>query len=42
MASVDEGSPAEELLALRYERLVPMLLGAVQALTKRVQELESV
>ena len=27
MASVDEGSPAEELLALRYERLVPMLLG---------------
>ena len=41
MTSVDEGSPAEELLALRYERLVPMLLGAVQELTKRVQELES-
>ena len=42
MVSVDGDSLAEELLALRYERLVPMLLGAVQELTKRVQELESV
>ena len=41
-ASVDGHSPAENLLALRYERLVPMLLGAVQELTKRVQQLESV
>ena len=31
----------EELLALRYERLVPMLLGAIQSLTARVQQLKS-
>ena len=31
----------EELLALRYERLVPMLLGAVKELTSRVTQLES-
>ena len=40
MASVDEG-PAEELLALRYERLAPMLLGAVKELTNRITLLES-
>ena len=38
-ATVDGAN--EELLALRYERLVPMLLGAVKELTARVQELES-
>lgn len=31
----------EELLALRYERLVPHLLAAVEALTQRIEELES-
>ena len=31
----------EELLALRYERLVPMLLGAVKQLTTRIEQLES-
>ena len=41
MASVDGESPAEELMSMRYERLVPMLLGAVKALTQRIEELES-
>ena len=41
MASVGGESPVEELLSLSYERLVPMLLGAVQELTKRPQLLES-
>ena len=41
MASVDGESPAEELLSLSYERLVPMLLGAVKALTQRIEQLES-
>ena len=41
MASIDGESPAEELLALRYERLVPHLLAAVKALTLRIEELES-
>ena len=40
-ASVDADSPVESLLALRYERLVPHLLSAVQELTKRIEELES-
>ena len=40
MASVDQESPAEELMSMRYERLVPMLLGAVKALTQRMEELE--
>ena len=40
-ARVDEDSPTENLMAMRYERLVPMLLGAVKALTARVAELES-
>ena len=31
----------EELLALRYERLVPMLLGAVKELTSQVEDLKS-
>ena len=39
MASVDGQN--EELMAMRYERLVPMLLGAVQELTNRVTQLES-
>ena len=30
----------EELLVLRYERIVPMLLGAVKELTNRVRQLE--
>ena len=38
---VDEDSPLEQLLAMRYERLVPMLLGAVKALTARLAELKS-
>ena len=41
MASIDQESPAEELMSMRYERLVPMLLGAVKALTQRIEELES-
>ena len=41
MASVDQESPAEELMSMRYERLVPMLLGAVKELTKRIEELEA-
>ena len=28
-------------MSMRYERLVPMLLGAVKALTQRIEELES-
>ena len=39
MTSVE--GQAEELLALRYERLVPHLLAAVKALTQRIEELES-
>ena len=31
----------QELMSMRYERLVPMLLGAVKELTRRIQELES-
>ena len=31
----------QELMSMRYERIVPMLLGAVKALTARVAELES-
>ena len=40
-ARVDEDSPLEQLMAMRYERLVPMLLGAVKELTNRVAQLES-
>ena len=40
-ARVDEDSPVESLMAMRYERLVPMLLGAVQELTNRITQLES-
>ena len=39
MASVDGEN--EELMAMRYERLVPMLLGAVKQLTTRITQLES-
>ena len=39
--NVDADSPAEELMAMRYERLVPMLLGAVKQLTTRITQLES-
>ena len=41
MASIDQESPAEELMSMRYERLVPMLFGAVKALTERIEQLES-
>jgi hypothetical protein len=37
----EPGSQAEELKTLAYDRLVPFLLGAVQRLTDRVQQLES-
>ena len=40
-ARVDEDSPIEQLMAMRYERLVPMLLGAVKELTKRIEDVES-
>ena len=40
-ARVDEDSPLEQLMAMRYERLVPMLLGAVKELTTRITQLES-
>ena len=40
-ARVDEDSPVEQLMAMRYERLVPMLLGAVKELTNRITQLES-
>ena len=46
LASVDPGSfenpgtAPEELMTLAYDRLVPFLLGAVQRLTERVQQLE--
>ena len=39
MASVDGDN--EELMSMRYERLVPMLLGAVKELTNRISQLES-
>ena len=31
----------QELMSMRYERLAPMLLGAVKELTRRLEELES-
>ena len=46
MGSVDPGdletppSPPEELMSLSYDRLVPLLLGSVKELTKRVHQLE--
>ena len=40
-ARVDEDSPLEQLMAMRYERLAPMLLGAVKELTNRITQLES-
>ena len=40
-ARVDEDSPVESLMSMRYERVVPMLLGAVKELTNRVAQLES-
>ena len=40
-ARVDEDSPLEQIMAMPYERLVPMLLGAVKELTNRVAQLES-
>ena len=40
-ASIDPGvSEPEELMALSYERRVPLLFGAVKELTKRVRQLE--
>ena len=39
MASVDGEN--QELMSMRYERLVPMLLGAVKELTNRITQLES-
>ena len=47
LASVDPGTfeepgtTPEQLKTLAYDRLVPFLLGAVQRLTDRVQQLES-
>ena len=42
IASIEPGvTETEELMSLSYERLVPMLLGAIQSLTARVQQLES-
>ena len=47
IASVDPGdlenpaSPPEELMALSYDRLVPLLWGSVKELTRRLRELES-
>ena len=38
-ATVDDAN--EELLALRYDRLVPMLLGAVKELTSQVEDLKT-
>ena len=38
-ATVDD--QLQELMSMRYERLVPMLLGAVKELTNRVAQLES-
>ena len=39
MANVDGEN--QELMSMRYERLVPMLLGAVKELTNRISQLES-
>ena len=47
IASIDPGdletppSAPEELMALSYDRLVPMLLGAVKELTSQVEDLKS-
>ena len=38
-ATVDD--QLQELMSMRYERLAPMLLGAVKELTRRIEELES-
>ena len=38
---VDEDSPLEQLMAMRYERRAPMLLGAAKESTNRVAQLES-
>ena len=38
-ATIDD--QRQELMSMRYERLVPMLLGAVKELTARITQLES-
>ena len=35
------GEEAKDYLALQYERLVPLLIGSVNALAARVRELEN-
>ena len=35
----ESGSPPEELMPLSYERLVPILVGGLKALTERVAQL---
>ena len=40
MASVEGDNPVETLMSLRYERLVPMLLGVIKGLTNRITQLE--
>ena len=39
--AIGKDGPIEELMGLNYARLSVCLLGAVQELTKRVQQLES-
>ena len=41
LANLDGENDAEMLMTLSYERLVPMLLGAVKQLTTRITQLES-
>ena len=39
--SIEKDCDIEELMALDYSRLTVALLGAVKALTQRIEELES-
>ena len=39
--SIEKDGDIEELMALDYSRLTVALLGAVKALTQRIEELES-
>jgi len=39
MATIGEEEP-KEYLALQYERIVPLLIGSINALAARVQELD--
>ena len=39
--AIEKDGPIEELMGLDYSRLTVALLGAVQELTKRIEELES-